>query len=52
MHPQVIGRGHRLLMLERLVRHIRNHSGVEFLTMAQVASTWRQAHPVTAVSQM
>jgi hypothetical protein len=46
MHPQVIGRGHRLLMLERLVRHIRNHQGIEFLTMLEVASKWRQSHPL------
>jgi peptidoglycan/xylan/chitin deacetylase (PgdA/CDA1 family) len=46
MHPQVIGRGHRLLMLERLVRHIRNHLGVQFVTMLEVASAWKQAHPL------
>jgi peptidoglycan-N-acetylglucosamine deacetylase len=52
MHPQVIGRGHRLLMLERLVRHIRDRSGVEFVTMAEVASEWRRSHPLTAGPQM
>ena len=46
MHPQVIGRGHRLLMLERLVNHIRAHRGVEFTTMRQAASAWRMAHPL------
>ncbi len=44
MHPQVIGRGHRLLMLEKLVRHIESHSGIEFKTMAEVARGWKQSH--------
>jgi peptidoglycan-N-acetylglucosamine deacetylase len=44
MHPQVIGRGHRLLMLERLVRHIRGHRGVKFATMAETASEWRRGN--------
>jgi peptidoglycan/xylan/chitin deacetylase (PgdA/CDA1 family) len=46
MHPQVIGRGHRLLMLERLVRHIRSHRGVKFATMAETASEWRRSNPL------
>jgi|SRR5208282_3995318 len=48
MHPQVIGRGHRLLMLERLVDHIRSHRGVEFSTMAEVAARWRLANPIAS----
>jgi peptidoglycan-N-acetylglucosamine deacetylase len=46
MHPQVIGRGHRLLMLERLIRHIQSHRGVEFKTMLEVATSWKQSHPL------
>jgi peptidoglycan/xylan/chitin deacetylase (PgdA/CDA1 family) len=46
MHPQVIGRGHRLLMLERLVQHIREHEGVTFKTMAEVAEEFRRTHPI------
>jgi peptidoglycan-N-acetylglucosamine deacetylase len=46
MHPQVIGRGHRLLMLERLIRHIQSHRGVEFKTMLEVATAWKQTHPL------
>jgi peptidoglycan-N-acetylglucosamine deacetylase len=46
MHPQVIGRGHRMLMLERLVRHIQSHRGVKFATMAETASEWRRANPL------
>ena len=44
MHPQVIGRGHRILMLERLIRHIQSHPGVEFKTMLEVANAWKQSH--------
>ncbi|MGH7779138.1 MAG: polysaccharide deacetylase family protein [Candidatus Binataceae bacterium] len=45
MHPQVIGRGHRMLMLERLIAHIRSHDGIRFATMAEVAADWKRAHP-------
>jgi len=48
MHPQVIGRGHRLLMLERLIRHIQSHRGVEFKTMLEVATSWKKSHPLPA----
>ncbi len=47
MHPQVIGRGHRLLMLERLLDHIRNRPGVEFTTMLEAATAWKRSHPLT-----
>jgi peptidoglycan/xylan/chitin deacetylase (PgdA/CDA1 family) len=43
MHPQVIGRGHRLLMLERLIDHIAGHQGVRFTTLADAADAWRAA---------
>lgn len=45
MHPQVIGRGHRLLMLERLIEYMKGHSGVRFRTMGEVAAEWKQDHP-------
>jgi peptidoglycan/xylan/chitin deacetylase (PgdA/CDA1 family) len=49
MHPQIIGRGHRILMLERLIRHMRARAGVRFATQIEVAELWRTAHrPVTA----
>lgn len=44
MHPQVIGRGHRMLMLERLIAYFQQHDGVRFATMATVANEFRQAH--------
>ena len=36
MHPQVIGRGHRMAMLERFVEHARG-LGAEFAQMGEVA---------------
>ena len=41
MHPQVIGRGHRLLMLERLIGFFAGHEGVRFATLAQAADDFR-----------
>ena len=35
-HPYVIGRGHRMMMLERLVKQLREH-GAEFMTMENAA---------------
>jgi peptidoglycan/xylan/chitin deacetylase (PgdA/CDA1 family) len=46
MHPQCIGRGHRLLMLERLVEHMRNRSGVTFKTMKEVALEHKRSSPI------
>jgi peptidoglycan-N-acetylglucosamine deacetylase len=46
MHPQAIGRGHRLLMLERLVQHIGERDGIIFKTMAEVANEFRRIHPL------
>jgi peptidoglycan-N-acetylglucosamine deacetylase len=37
MHPQIIGRGPRLQMLERLVEHMAAHEGVRFASLAEVA---------------
>ena len=41
MHPQYIGRPGRLLMLERLIDHIRGFPNVEFLRVLDVAEMWR-----------
>lgn len=43
MHPQVIGRGHRMLMLERLISFYREHPGVRFASLGQAAAGWRAA---------
>lgn len=47
MHPQCIGKGSRMLMLERLIEHMKSHSGVEFRTMAEVADAFRARHPLS-----
>lgn len=41
MHPQIIGRPHRMKMLERLVKHIKGHSGVWFARPKDIARHWR-----------
>lgn len=41
MHPQVIGRGHRMLFLERFIEHLRAHEEVSFERMGDVAERWR-----------
>ena len=48
MHPQIIGRGHRMMMLERLVRHMRTRAGVRFATQLDVAEAWRTANTPAA----
>jgi peptidoglycan/xylan/chitin deacetylase (PgdA/CDA1 family) len=40
MHPYVIGRGHRLLMLEKLIAGLAERGAV-FLTMEQTAAEFR-----------
>jgi peptidoglycan/xylan/chitin deacetylase (PgdA/CDA1 family) len=45
MHPQVIGRGHRLLMLERLVDGMQAQEGVAFSTLGAAADAFRAQHP-------
>jgi peptidoglycan-N-acetylglucosamine deacetylase len=44
MHPQVIGRGHRMLLLERLIAHFQRHEGVRFATLSTVAEEFRASH--------
>ena len=46
MHPQVIGRGSRLMMLERLIGYM-TQSGGRFGTMGSFAEQWRSANPLT-----
>ena len=41
MHPQIIGRGSRLVALEGLIRHILKHQGVWFARCNQVAEAIR-----------
>jgi peptidoglycan-N-acetylglucosamine deacetylase len=41
MHPQVIGRGHRIVMLERFIRHASSLPGVSFTTLVDCVREWR-----------
>jgi len=41
LHPQVIGRGPRIAMLDRLVRHMLGSGGVVFSTLAAEANVQR-----------
>jgi peptidoglycan/xylan/chitin deacetylase (PgdA/CDA1 family) len=42
MHPQVIGRGHRMLFLERFIDYVAGHTGVTFTTLEAYAAEWRR----------
>ena len=46
MHPQVIGRGHRMLMLERLLEHFSSHDGVVFEPLGDFVGRWRAENPL------
>jgi len=46
MHPQIIGRHHRLAMLERVLRHILEHDGVWFAQMSEIADDFRRRQPL------
>ena len=45
IHPDVSGRPQVLLMLERLLAHLRTHPGVTFVTMEEVAADFRRRQP-------
>jgi peptidoglycan-N-acetylglucosamine deacetylase len=45
MHPEVIGRGHRMLMLQRFLDYACSLPGVEFRTAGAVVGAWRAAQP-------
>jgi peptidoglycan/xylan/chitin deacetylase (PgdA/CDA1 family) len=45
IHPDVSGRPQVLLMLERLISHLRSHPGVTFVTMEEVAADFRRRRP-------
>jgi peptidoglycan/xylan/chitin deacetylase (PgdA/CDA1 family) len=42
MHPQVIGRGHRIERLEGFVEHVAGRPDVEFARCAEVAAEFRE----------
>ena len=43
-HPKVSGKPGRLLLLERLLQHMRASDGVWFATCGEIARWWRGAH--------
>jgi hypothetical protein len=46
MHPQVIGRGHRMLMLERLIDRFKSQDGVVFETLGNYIERWKVENTV------
>lgn len=44
LHPQMIGRPHRLEMLEELIQYIKGHSDVWIATPREIARYWRKEH--------
>ena len=49
-HPQVIGRGGRMRILENLIAHIRQAPRAEFRRVIDVVRDWRAAHPFSTAS--
>jgi len=45
LHPEVIGRGHRITMLERLLDYMRAQPGVRFATLGDYATQWKERMP-------
>ena len=41
-HPQAIGRGHRIMMMESLIEHCRQYPTLRFLRMHEAAEEFRQ----------
>jgi len=46
MHPQAIGRGPRLQMVERLIEAAQTLDGAVFERLGDYAARWRAAHPL------
>jgi peptidoglycan/xylan/chitin deacetylase (PgdA/CDA1 family) len=52
IHPDVSGRPHVILMLERLIEHINRHDGVRWLTLEEMAEDFRRRYPFTAATRL
>lgn len=48
MHPEVIGRGSRIQMLDSLISHMMSRPGVTFARMGDHAEAWRRGTSVEA----
>lgn len=42
MHPEIIGRAHRMALLRRTIDHILDHDSVWFATMGEIAEDFRR----------
>jgi peptidoglycan-N-acetylglucosamine deacetylase len=48
-HPQAIGRGHRIMLMERLIEHCRQYPSLKFARMSEAAGEFRtRAHDAGA----
>ena len=41
LHPEIIGRRHRMRLLERMIQRMQNCAGVEFVRMREIAEAYR-----------
>lgn len=46
IHPLSIGRGPRIAMLDRLIRHMKQFDGVVFESLGDAARRWKAANPL------
>jgi peptidoglycan/xylan/chitin deacetylase (PgdA/CDA1 family) len=51
LHPEFIARGHRITMLERLLRYMADQRGVRFGSLGDYAAAWKQANPMAQWAQ-
>lgn len=40
MHPQIIGQPHHMILLEKLIDHIKSHEDVWFASLEEIAQCW------------
>ena len=45
LHPDASGHPQMLMMLERLIDHMRNHEGVRFVTLKEICDDFRRRNP-------
>jgi peptidoglycan/xylan/chitin deacetylase (PgdA/CDA1 family) len=50
MHPQIIGRHHRMQLLEQLIQHMIGHDGVWFAQMGDIADDFRAREAAKAAA--
>lgn len=45
-HPQIIGRPAKMKLLDRFIQHMKDSGAVEFLTGIEVATRFKETHPL------